>query len=165
VLKLKHSCKGFKTSNDVRISTCHFCKYIMFLAHFKNKNMFPEFLWKMPGEDDLGTEIALLHWREKKETIFLLSLHFVSLCYAIKEICSVLFQPWTWRCSKRKLKEINLWCLEKNKLHINQKFKESDLNPWLVCRKCFSFVFLIMSFGFHIKNDCTMIALLLLLVQ
>ena len=58
MLKLKHSCKGFKTSNDVRISTGHFCKYIMFLIHFENKNMLPEFLWQMPGEDDLGMEIA-----------------------------------------------------------------------------------------------------------
>ena len=31
-----------------------------------------------------------------------------------------------YRCSKRKLKEICLWCLEKNWLHINKKFKEPD---------------------------------------
>ena len=34
---------------------------------------------------------------------------------------------------------------EKNRLHINQKFKESDLNPWLLCQKCFSLGFLVMN--------------------
>ena len=32
-----------------------------------------------------------------------------------------------------------------NRLHVNQKFKESDLNPWLLCRKCFSLGFLVMN--------------------
>ena len=63
----------------------------MFLTHFENKNMFPEFLSQMPGEDDLGMEIAWQYvsyyiGKKKKKTIFLLSLHFVSLCYAVKEI-------------------------------------------------------------------------------
>ena len=31
--------------------------------------------------------------KKKKKTIFLVNLHFVSLCYAVEEICSVLFQP------------------------------------------------------------------------
>ena len=55
--------------------------------------MFPEFLWQMPGEDDLGMEIAWQYvsyyiGKKKKKTIFLLSLHFVSLCYAVEEINS-----------------------------------------------------------------------------
>ena len=53
--------------------------------------MFPEFLSQMPGEDDLGMEIAWQYvsyyiGKKKKKTIFLLSVHFVGLCYAVKEI-------------------------------------------------------------------------------
>ena len=59
----------------------------MFLTHFENKNMFPEFLWQIPGEDDLGMEIAwqyVSYYIGKKKK----SLHFVSLCYAVEEINS-----------------------------------------------------------------------------
>ena len=30
-----------------------------------------------------------------------------------KSFSNLIFQPWTWRYSKRKLKEIRLWCLGK----------------------------------------------------
>ena len=54
-----------------------------------------------------------------------------------------------------------------NRLQINQKFKESDFKSLTLCRKCYSFVFsdheadwfTDKRFGFHIKNECTMIVL------
>ena len=59
----------------------------------------------------------------------------------VEVIRSVQFQPWTWRCSKRKLKQLCSPCLGKNRLHINQKFDEYDLNPWLVCKQIFQLCF------------------------
>ena len=122
MLQLKHSCKGFKTSNDVRISRTKTCFRISVEDAGER--------WPWNGDCVTIRKLQLYYyWREKKKRklFFLLNLHFVSLCYAVEEICSVLLQPWTWRCSKRKLKEIHLWGLEKNRFHINQKFKESDL--------------------------------------
>ena len=57
-----------------------------------------------------------------------------------------------------------------NRLRINKKFKESDFKSLTLCRKCDSFVFSDHDheaywlftdkiFGFHIKNECTMIVL------
>ena len=65
---------------------------IIFLAHFKNKNRFPEFPWKMASEQHCVTIHKLLYWQgKKKKTVFLLILHFV---LSLQSAFCILY-PWT----------------------------------------------------------------------
>ena len=56
---------------------------IIFLAHFKNKNRFPEFPWKMASEQHCVTIHKLLYWQGKKRKLF-----FFSFC-VLYLVCSL----------------------------------------------------------------------------
>ena len=79
------------------LSICHMT-YANTYAHTRNKSTFLTSNYRLnfiAKVHDLWTTRSC--WR-------------VSSFYTVEAFCSVSFQPWTWRCSKRKLKEIHLLC-------------------------------------------------------
>ena len=78
---------------------------IIFLAHFKNKNRFPEFSWKMALEQHCVTIHKFLYWQgKKKKTVFLFILHFV---LSLQSAFCILY-PWTGYQRDFSLRSVHL---------------------------------------------------------